>query len=133
MKLLLIFLILPLLFAERCPASDSQKIPPVLQTLQSAGVKLTFVKTVHGLHVWKVQKERKSRLLYVTQDQEALLLGDLYDTSGPLNVWSGEADFSPGAAASSPTPINHVQEFWHDLESSPGSRSVQRQRPSSIS
>jgi hypothetical protein len=86
MKLPLIFLILPLLFAERCPASDSQKIPPVLQTLKSAGVTLTFVKSVHGLYVWKAQKEGKSRLLYVTQDNEALLLGDLYDASGTLNV-----------------------------------------------
>jgi thiol:disulfide interchange protein DsbG len=116
MKLPLIFLILPLLFAERCPASEPQKIPPVLHTLQSAGVNLTFVKTVHGLQVWKVQKERKSRLLYVTQDQEALLLGDLYDASGPLKVWSGEAD-SP--VATSPQPAHPVQEFWHDLESSP--------------
>ena len=115
MKLPLIFLILPLLFAERCPASEPQKIPPVLHTLQSAGVNLKFVKTVHGLQVWKVQKEGKSRLLYVTPNQEALLLGDLYDASGSLNVWSGEAD-SP--SATSPQPIHHVQEFWCDLESS---------------
>lgn len=116
MKLPLIFLIFPLLFAERCPASEPQKIPPVLHTLKSAGVNLTFVKTVHGLHVWKAQKEGKSRLLYITQDQEALLLGDLYDASGPLKVWSGATD-SP--VATSPQPTYLVQEFWHDLERSP--------------
>ena len=115
MKLPLIFLILPLLFAERCPASDSQKIPPVLHTLKSAGVNLTFVKMVHDLHMWKAQKEGKSRLLYVTQDQEALVLGELYDTSGILNSWSGEVDSPP---AVSPAPAHRVQEFWQDLESS---------------
>jgi thiol:disulfide interchange protein DsbG len=117
MKLPLIFLFLPLLFAERCPASDSQKIPPVLHTLKSAGVNLKFVKTVHGLHVWKAQKEGKSRLLYVTPNQEALLLGDLYDVSGSLNSWLGEADFSFGTAY--PQPAHRVQEFWRELESSP--------------
>ena len=117
MKLPLIFLILPLLFAERCPASEPQKIPPVLQTLKSASVTLTFVKTVHGLQVWKAQKEGKSRLLYVTQDQEALVLGDLYDVSGSLKSSSGEADFSFGTAY--PEPAHRVQEFWHDLETSP--------------
>ena len=112
MKFFLMFLIVfvCLLTGSECSASDTQKIPPILQTLQSADITLTFLKTVHGLRLWKAQKEGKSRLLYVTPNQEALVLGDLYDTSGTLNSCLREADFSE--------PSNRVQEFWRDLESS---------------
>ena len=111
MNLYKILLFLSFLMLKNVQALETQKIPPLFQNLQASGVKLKFLATSHGLQVWEARKEGDVRLLYLTPDQEALILGNLYNKDGAL--------FSPlpePQKESPESPKDQSQEFLQDLE-----------------